>query len=162
MKYYFSTLEKRIAYAKLKGQSQIIDESIVIPDQAEGLILLVDQDELNRNMLYRIFKRINFDVVLADSVVEAFQLIQKRKIDVVISEINLSKMDGFQLKMMMNESKTYHEIPFIMVSHNKTIDNIRRGNLLDVDLILEKPIKEIGEHTLKAKHQEFVLDVLAL
>ncbi|HAX02646.1 MAG: hypothetical protein A2Y45_01595 [Tenericutes bacterium GWC2_34_14] len=155
VKYYFSTLEKRIAYAKLKGQSQIIDESIVIPDQAEGLILLVDQDELNRNMLYRIFKRINFDVVLADSVVEAFQLIQKRKIDVVISEINLSKMDGFQLKMMMNESKTYHEIPFIMVSHNKTIDNIRRGNLLDVDLILEKPIipEELIGHVKRMKER---------
>ena len=155
MKYFFSTLEKRIAYAKLKGQSQIIDESIVIPDQAEGLILLVDQDELNRNMLYRIFKRINFDVVLADSVVEAFQIIQKRKIDVVISEINLSKMDGFQLKMMMNESKTFHEIPFIMVSHNKTIDNIRRGNLLDVDLILEKPIipEELIGHVKRMKER---------
>ena len=26
---------------------------------------------------------------------------------------------------------------------------------------IEKPIKELGEHILKAKHQEFILDVLA-
>jgi diguanylate cyclase (GGDEF)-like protein len=155
MKNLLTTLEKRMSYAKIKGYGQIVDDSTTIPTQAEGFILLVDQDEINRNMLYRIFKRINYDVIIADSVVEAYQMIQKRKIDVVISEINLSKMDGFQLKMMMNDSKTYHEIPFIMVSHNKTIDNIRRGNLLDVDLILEKPIvpEELIGHVKRMKEK---------
>ena len=49
-------------------------------------------------------------------------------------------MDGFGLKRELNESKTFSNIPFIMVSHNKTVENIRRGNLLNVDLIIEKPI----------------------
>lgn len=104
LKYLFKTLEKRMAYAKIKGFGEMIDDSFELPKPAEGSILLVDQDEVNRNMLYRIFKRIDYDVVLADSVIEAYTLLEKRKIDVVISEINLSKMDGFQLKMKMNES----------------------------------------------------------
>lgn len=140
LKFLMSTIEKRMAYAKVKGQGLIIDETFELPESLEGSILLVDQDEINRNMLYRIFKRAHYEIVLADSVIEAFQILHKRKIDIVISEINLSKMDGFQLKMRMNESKAFKDIPFIMVSHNKTIDNIKRGNLLAVDLILEKPI----------------------
>jgi DNA-binding response OmpR family regulator len=39
----------------------------------------------------------------------------------------------------MNES-IYRNMPFIMVSHNKTVENIKRGNTLGVDYILEKPI----------------------
>lgn len=140
MKYLFATLEKRMAYAKVKGYNEIIDDTYELLKPVEGSILLVDQDEINKNMLVRIFKRIDYDVMTTDSVDEALSILEKKKIDVVISEINLSKMDGFQLKMKMNESKTFSKIPFIMVSHNKTIDNIRRGNLLDVDLILEKPI----------------------
>ena len=64
-------------------------------------------------------------------------------------------MDGFQLKMKMNESKTFSKIPFIMVSHNKTVDNIRRGNLLDVDLIIEKPIvpEELIGHVKRMKER---------
>ena len=155
LKYLFKTLEKRMAYAKIKGFGEMIDDSFELPKPAEGSILLVDQDEVNRNMLYRIFKRIDYDVVLADSVIEAYTLLEKRKIDVVISEINLSKMDGFQLKMKMSESIAFSKIPFIMVSHNKTVDNIRRGNLLDVDLILEKPIvpEELIGHVKRMKER---------
>jgi len=91
-------------------------------------------------MLYRIFKRIHFEVRLAKDVEEALQVIDNHPIDVIISEINLSKIDGFTLKQTLNETKDYKKIPFIMVSHNKTVENIKRGNTLDVDLILEKPI----------------------
>ena len=57
--------------------------------------------------------------------------------------------------MKMNESKMFSKIPFIMVSHNKTVDNIRRGNLLDVDLIIEKPIvpEELIGHVKRMKEQ---------
>jgi diguanylate cyclase (GGDEF)-like protein len=148
-------IEKRMAYAKVKGQNLIIDERTELPEHIEGSLLLVDQDEINRNMLYRIFKRAHYEIVLADSVVEALSILQKRKIDIVISEINLSKMDGFQLKMKMNESKSFQDIPFIMVSHNKTIENIKRGNLLGVDLILEKPIvpEELIGHVNRMKER---------
>jgi CheY-like chemotaxis protein len=148
-------IEKRMAYAKVKGQNLIIDERTELPEHIEGSLLLVDQDEINRNMLYRIFKRAHYEIVLADSVVEALSILQKHKIDIVISEINLSKMDGFQLKMKMNESKSFQDIPFIMVSHNKTIENIKRGNLLGVDLILEKPIvpEELIGHVNRMKER---------
>lgn len=153
LSFLFKTLEKRMAFAKITGHGSIIDESVELPEPAEGAILLVDQDEVNRNMLYRLFKRIKYDVILADSVVEGYKILEKRPIDIVISEINLSKMDGFQLKMMMNESKAFRKIPFIMVSHNKTVDNIKRGNMLDVDLILEKPItpEELIGHVKRMK-----------
>ncbi|OHE40616.1 MAG: hypothetical protein A2102_06475 [Tenericutes bacterium GWF2_38_8] len=127
-------------FAKHKGQGEIIDQKTESKVLSEGCILLVDEDEVNRNMLFRIFKRINFDVKLAKDVEEALELINIYPIDIIISEINLSKIDGFSLKQTLNETKDYKKIPFIMVSHNKTVENIKRGNTLDVDLILAKPI----------------------
>ncbi|OHE31564.1 MAG: hypothetical protein A2009_05780 [Tenericutes bacterium GWD2_38_27] len=140
VKAMFSLLEKRMIFAKHKGQGEIIDQKTESKVLSEGCILLVDEDEVNRNMLFRIFKRINFDVKLAKDVEEALELINIYPIDIIISEINLSKIDGFSLKQTLNETKDYKKIPFIMVSHNKTVENIKRGNTLDVDLILAKPI----------------------
>lgn len=136
----FDLLQKRSLMGKLKGNSLIIDTKFEIPEIMEGSVLLVDEDEVNLNMLFRIFKRIKYDVKIARSVETALEIINNFPIDVIISEINLSKIDGFTLKKMLNESKDYQNIPFIMVSHNKTLENIKRGNGLNVNLILEKPI----------------------
>lgn len=160
VKLIFELLEKRMALAHQRGTNELIDDTYKLSEAKEGHILLVDQDLMSRNMLYRLFKRLNYEVILADSVVEAFQTIQKQKIDIVISEINLSKMDGFQLKNMLNESKIYHQLPFIMVSHNKTLENINRANTLDVDLILEKPVipEELIGHIKRFKERSKMYD----
>jgi diguanylate cyclase (GGDEF)-like protein len=155
----FSLLDRRIMLAKTQGKASIIDQSFQLPQLDEGSILLVDEDEVSRNMLYRIFNRIHFRVMLATSVQEAIEIVSKSQIDVIISEINLSKIDGFTLKQMLNETKAHKEIPFIMVSHNKTLDNIKRGNTLDVDLMLEKPIipEELIGHVKRFKDRKTML-----
>ena len=132
--------EKRLLTARHKGISEIFNPKKENKPINEGVILLVDEDEVNLNMLFRIFKRVNYDVILAYGVEDAMNLISQNPIDIIISEINLSKIDGFQLKQRLNDTSEYQKIPFIMVSHNKTLDNIKRGNTLDVDLILNKPI----------------------
>ena len=149
-------LEKRMIVAKTIGSGEIIDKSSKIGSTEEGMVLLVDEDEISLNMLLRIFKRINFAVTIAQSAVEAMELIRKNPIDVIISEINLSKIDGFALKQMLNETNEFKSIPFVMVSHNKTLDNIKRGNTLDVDLILEKPIipEELIGHVKRFKDRK--------
>ncbi|MBU1094791.1 MAG: response regulator [Firmicutes bacterium] len=136
----FDLLNKRISLAIKKGTGSIVNSSTVTAKNIEGSLLIIDEDEVNLNMLNRIFKRINFDVKIAHSVVEAIEIVDLHKIDVIISEINLSKIDGFTLKQMLNESRDHAKIPFIMVSHNKTSENIKRGNILNVNLMLEKPI----------------------
>lgn len=140
IKAIFDLLNKRGQVALKQGSGAIIDHTVALQEVVDGSILLVDEDEVNLNMLNRIFKRINFEVKIAHSVIEAMGIVEKDKIDVIISEINLSKIDGFSLKKMLNESKDFFNIPFIMVSHNKTLENIKRGNLLNVNLMLEKPI----------------------
>jgi diguanylate cyclase (GGDEF)-like protein len=149
-------LEKRMSHAKKLGSGEIIDRFIDIPKPSEGVILLVDEDPISQNMIYRIFSRINYDVKIAKDVNEALLFVNQYYIDVIISEINLSKIDGFQLKRQLNESNAHAKIPFVMVSHNKTLDNIKRGNILDVDLILEKPIipEELIGHVKRFKERK--------
>lgn len=151
-----SLLEIRMSHARRLGNSEIVDKFVDIPKPSEGIILLVDEDPMSQNMIYRIFKRINYDVKIAKDVNEAIAFINQYFIDIIISEINLSKIDGFQLKRQLNESRTFAKIPFIMVSHNKTLDNIKRGNILDVDLILEKPIipEELIGHVKRFKDRK--------
>lgn len=150
---FYDTLDKRMLLNSNSISNASDLEDLPQTKLSEGKILLVDEDEMNRNMLFRIFKRMHYEVILAQSVQEALELIKVYPIDIIISEINLSKIDGFKLKQMLNENDEYRHIPFIMVSHNKTLENIKRGNALDVDLMLAKPIiaDELAGHIKRFK-----------
>jgi CheY-like chemotaxis protein len=132
--------QMRLERAKLKGKGQILDMNTDEDTYIEGIILLVDEDETYQNLMVKIFDRIHYKLIIASDIYGAYEKLEKHNIDVIISEINLSKLDGFQLKQKINESLTFKNIPFIIVSHLKNIDVVNRCNLLDIDLILQKPI----------------------
>ncbi|MDY0064700.1 MAG: response regulator [Bacilli bacterium] len=132
--------QSRLERAKQKGKDQFLDKDSDEEQFIEGFILLVDEDETYQNLMVTIFKRMNYQVIVAADVYQAFELLENNHVDIVISEINLSKLDGFQLKQRMNAVSTLKDIPFIITSHFKNLDVITRCNLLNIDLVLKKPI----------------------
>jgi len=134
----FDILNQRMEVAITYGGGHLIDHFSDFKT-FKGHILLIDEDDINRNILLRVFKQINYEVITASDVYEALYLLEKIDIDVIISEINLSKMDGFALKRNLNQDDKLSKIPFIMLSHNKNHDTIRKANQLDVDFIVKKP-----------------------
>jgi len=152
----FELTLSRLERAKQKGYGQILNQESDTNVYVEGKILLVDEDETYQNLMIKIFKRINYDVVIAKDIYEAFDIIDDQKIDCIISEINLSKLDGFRFKQKLNDNPTQKNIPFIIASHHKNLDAVIRANLIDVDLILKKPIvpEEIIGHIKRIKDKQ--------
>lgn len=135
-----SLVLKRMEMAKSRGKSQIIDDQINLKDMVDGVVLIVDEDETYQNMMIRMFNRINYKAIIAKDIDQAEDYMTRYPVDVVISELNLSKLDGFQFKHRLNQSKDFKDLPFIMVSHHKNLDVVIRANMLHIDLILQKPI----------------------
>lgn len=131
---------KRLETVQSKGGAQIIDSQSDNASLTEGAILLVDEDETMYNLMVQIFARIQYDVHVCEDIYSAYDYIQSSKVDVIISEINLSKLDGLQFKRWLNDSQSFRNIPFIIASHHKTRDVIKRANALGVELVLKKPV----------------------
>jgi len=131
---------KRLEYGKKMGSGQIIDHDTDFKQTGEGMILLVDEEETSQNLMVQIFQRINYRVTIAKDIYDALEIVNTQPVDVIISEINLSKLDGFRLKSKLNETKEKKNVPFLIASHHKTKDVIRRCNMLGVDFVLQKPV----------------------
>ena len=146
----------RLERAKQKGNGQVLDKDTDVNTYTEGIILLVDEDETYQNLMIKIFKRIHYDVIIAKDIYQAYEILENKKIDCIISEINLSKLDGFRFKQKLNDDIAYKSIPFIIASHHKSLDAIMRANLLDIDLVLKKPIipEEIIGHIKRIKDKQ--------
>jgi diguanylate cyclase (GGDEF)-like protein len=156
---FIELAQMRLERAKLKGKDQILDQHTDEKTFTEGIILLVDEDETYQNLMVKIFDRIHYQVIIAKDIYDAYEQLESHNIDVIISEINLTKLDGFQLKQKINQSQSFRNIPFIMVSHHKNLDVVTRCNLLDVDLILQKPIipEELIGHIKRIRDQKVMI-----
>ncbi|MGS0972353.1 MAG: response regulator [Candidatus Izemoplasmataceae bacterium] len=129
----------RVELAHQLGTGEIIFEQTSTKDLFDFTALLVDEDEVNINMITKYFKAESINLLHAKNPIEAIEIIKNQKIHAIISEINLSKLDGFSLKQQLNKSLDYANIPFIFISHQKTHQLIDRANLLDVNFFLQKP-----------------------
>jgi len=91
------------------------------------------------------------------------QMEQDREVQKDILEKNIKGLKDLKVQIKAKANEKGHLFSII---HPDEISKIlKEQHHLDIPskiIEIEKPIKEIGEHTIKTKHQEFVLDVLAL
>jgi PleD family two-component response regulator len=132
-------VQSKLDTAKKQGPGSIVYDKKQIPLMYKNKILLVDEEQININLISHYFKDYGFRLYHARNPIEALNILNKYEIDLVISEINLSKLDGFSLKKSMNDIPNLAKIPFIFLSHMKDEGLIDRANRLNVSFFMQKP-----------------------
>ena len=79
-------------------------------------ILVVDDDENNRDMLSRRLKRKEYKVLTASDGPEALELAGRELIDLVILDIMMPGMSGLEVLKLLRQTRTATELPVIMAS----------------------------------------------
>lgn len=103
-------------------------------------ILIVEDDPAIREMLRKFLEKNHFGVVTAPTGKEG--LIMARKIfpDLIISDIMMPGMDGFEMKKELGKNELTSTIPFIFLTSMAEISNFRKGMELGADDYLFKPV----------------------
>ena len=84
----------------------------------EATIMVVDDEENMRESLKDIFEEEGYKIILSDSGKDAIKKIEKYEINVVVSDVRMPEMDGFELLHEIKKIKP--EIPFIMITAYST------------------------------------------
>ena len=79
-------------------------------------ILLVEDNELNRDMLSRRLKRKGFSVVVAEDGQEGIDLAQTESPDIILMDLSLPVIDGWTATKMMKADSTTKSIPIIALT----------------------------------------------
>lgn len=107
-------------------------------------VLVVDDDRTWLVALTRLLEREGFAVTQAASATAALRTIKDAKIDLIVSDLNMPRMDGLELRdaMLSNGSGP---IPFIFVSGSLDEENRAAAQSLGVPHFLEKtgPIRDL-------------------
>ncbi|CAL1516753.1 response regulator [Chitinophaga sp. MM2321] len=109
------------------------------------LILLVDDEEEILDFLERMFKS-RYSVLRAVSASEALEILEHEVVQLIISDVMMPGMDGFELcRIVKLNDKTSH-IPLILLTAKSTMQSKISGLELKADAYIEKPFSK--EHLL--------------
>ena len=103
-------------------------------------LLIVDDNELNRDMLARRLARKGYDIVLAASAQQLSQRVKEEAIDLVLLDIEMPEISGLEALKTLRETYSPIELPIIMVTAKDQSDDVVRALNLGANDYVTKPI----------------------
>ncbi len=106
------------------------------------LVMVVDDSLTVRKITSRTLTRAGFDVVTAKDGIDALELLGDRTPDVILLDIEMPRMDGFEFTKTLKGDPKHAHVPIIMITSRTAEKHRNRAKELGVDLYLGKPYQE--------------------
>src|SRR5207245_10374535 len=103
-------------------------------------LLIVDDNEMNRDMLARRLERKGYVVGLAENAQELLQRVKQDAVDLVLLDIEMPEISGLEALKRLREHYSPAELPIIMVTAKTQSDDIVKALDLGANDYLAKPI----------------------
>ena len=103
-------------------------------------ILVVDDDKSTRMFLSAVLKKNGYTVSTACNGEDALELMDKEHIDLVVLDIMMPKMDGYEFTSILREAQ--NNLPILMVSAKQLPADKHKGFLVGTDDYITKPIDD--------------------
>lgn len=108
----------------------------------KSLILIVDDMPQNLQVLVGILKAEGFDCIPAMNGSQALSIVGKRKPDLILLDIQMPSMDGFEVCSRLSDNPDTCDIPIIFLSARAETDDIIRGLRLGAVDYVTKPFQQ--------------------
>lgn len=111
-------------------------------------ILVVEDDKNLRKLMTTYLKRNEYITYEATNGIEALEIMDTNYIDLIISDIMMKEMDGYELTKSLRDAN--YTIPILLVTAKSTIADKKEGFILGADDYMVKPIN-MEEMILRVK-----------
>ena len=104
-------------------------------------ILLVEDNEMNRDMLSRRLVRSGYEVVLADQGEKGVALARAHAPDLILMDMSLPVLDGWEATRRLKQARDTREIPIIALTAHAMSGDEERARTVGCDDFDTKPIE---------------------
>jgi len=113
-------------------------------------ILIIDDDPTMRTLIGHHLKKKGYTVDLASTPDEGFNFLSKNKTDLVLCDVSMDGMDGYEFCSKVRENEQYKILPFVFVTANSTLEDKSKALAAGGDDLITKPF-EVEELLLKVQ-----------
>ncbi len=102
-------------------------QAITVQPQEAALVLLVEDAITTRELERSILEAAGYRVETAIDGLDALQKLERHDIDIIITDIEMPRMDGFELTTRVRQEARWSEIPVVIVTAREDDQSRRRG-----------------------------------
>jgi chemosensory pili system protein ChpA (sensor histidine kinase/response regulator) len=107
------------------------------------LVMVVDDSLTMRKVTSRVLERHNFEVAAARDGVEALERLEERVPDLMLLDIEMPRMDGYELATAMKADARFKDVPIVMITSRTGDKHRQRAFDIGVQRYLGKPYQEL-------------------
>ncbi len=108
-----------------------------------GRLLVVDDNESNRDMLSRRLTHEGYDVLMAGSGRQALEIVRTEPVDLVLLDVMMPEMNGYEVLQHLKAHGAWRDIPVIMISALDEIESVVRCIERGAEDYLPKPFDPV-------------------
>ncbi|ENV06732.1 hypothetical protein F967_00790 [Acinetobacter sp. CIP 102637] len=129
--------------AQSTARSKQVDETYTKQRYDERrLIMIVDDSVTVRKVTSRLLERQGYDVVTAKDGVDAIEQLETIKPDLMLLDIEMPRMDGFEVTNLVRHHEIHRDLPIIMITSRTGEKHRERALSLGVNQYMGKPFQE--------------------
>lgn len=103
-------------------------------------ILIVDDSKTVRNLVAFIMKKEGFKVTTAEDGLDGLEkLYSASEVDLIVSDVNMPRMDGLTFIKTVREQEAYRDIPIVVLSTEGQDRDVQTGLTVGANLYMVKP-----------------------
>jgi adenylate cyclase len=108
-----------------------------------GDLLVVDDNRVNRLLLGRTLEQLGHTVTFAENGREALEVLARRHVDLVLLDIEMPEMDGYQVLEALAADPRLRDLPVVMMSSVEEVDSVARCIEMGAEDYLFKPVNPV-------------------
>ncbi|MGP4952067.1 response regulator, partial [Psychrobacter sp. T6-1] len=122
--------------------TRVLPKEVSKQTQVQPHILIVDDSVTVRKVTSRFLERQEYTVTLAKDGVDAVEILQETLPDLILLDIEMPRMDGFEVATQIRHSKRLQHIPIIMITSRTGEKHRTRALEIGVNDYMGKPFQE--------------------
>ena len=120
----------------------IVPGSLVAEDETENCILIVDDEPVNRQVLENHLSNAGYSSIVARDGEEALNIVQKQKVGLILLDIMMPGLSGFQVCEAIRRTHPAISLPIIMLTAKNRVSDLVEGFTSGANDYLTKPFSQ--------------------
>jgi CheY-like chemotaxis protein len=133
-----------------------------------ALIVLMEDDSGTRTLIASVLKKAGHQVLAAENGAQGLQLVQEHRPDLVISDVQMPELNGFQMLASLRQNPDIAATPVILLTSLQERAHMRIGMTTGADDYITKPFRpgelleaaaaQLNKRSMQAKLQDLAID----
>lgn len=117
------------------------DEAVATTDvNVKPKLLIVDDDSVNLTVLHNLLNTENYELIAMTSAIEALMSLDKTQYDLVIADVMMPDISGYELTRQIRKRYSISELPILLLTARSRIEDITAGFKVGANDYIKKPV----------------------